>query len=822
MKKLLSIIYTCVKAVATALSHISLRGFVIMLGIALALVSPRYNPLSKVDDTFLTLGSFMFSSPRGAADIAIVRVPRKELSVWQSDIHSSGTLAALLSNTLNSTDTVVGVLLDQPIDTGSGAADALIESYLKGGEKAQAYKATKSLVDRKYILMDLLSNKRVVLGVNKFYFSGQKPLIVHSPYSYPIPDPVNRWVWPTCFTCIDEQDMVRVARPLVVQSTFIDTESIHQQILFRSENGDVYPSFIIDYLRALLNIDSNETAVWEQNKALSVGALSLPLSMAGQMVPLNRLSERMRPNIENIPLDEALARSAFPKAIIIAAEGNPYAEPAALSIYSAERGNTVHSPWWTPLLLMALFTIVSLYLVFVSTNISVHLATIVSVSFCFVIVAAQMSFLFFRKEWLPLALPLLWLFAGHFLLSIWVIKQRRVRRVLDKADKICIERAQDLMGKKSLDQAMQTIAACSKKENVLQTMYDISEAYTAEKNYESAIGVLKEIHKTSKSFKDTEQKLQVLTTMLKAMDEEKVEKENLHKTMVIDQPKGPTKLGRYKIENEIGRGAMGQVYLGFDPRIARRVAIKTLSYDAFKGKEINDIKARFFREAEAAGRLSHPSIVSVFDVGEEPGRAYIAMDFAEGRALNHFVNAGNLLPVFEVYRIVHDVAVALEYAHENNIVHRDVKPGNIIYNPSPYQIKVTDFGIARLVDDSKTNTGEILGSPLYMAPEQLKGQKVNRSADIFSLGVTFYQLLTGELPFSGDNLAALTYEIIHGKHKGARSVRKDLPVSASRITNQALQKDVEDRYETAAEMANVIKKAIRRDFPAQAKKMGLT
>ncbi len=196
------------------------------------------------------------------------------------------------------------------------------------------------------------------------------------------------------------------------------------------------------------------------------------------------------------------------------------------------------------------------------------------------------------------------------------------------------------------------------------------------------------------------------------------------------------------------------------------------------------------------------------------------MDFAEGKALNHFVGADNLLPVFEVYRIICDVAQALEYAHDNNIVHRDVKPGNIIYNPSPYQVKVTDFGIARLTDDSKTNTGEILGSPLYMAPEQLKGKKVNRAADIFSLGVTFYQLLTGRLPYEGDNLAALTYEIIHGKHKSVRTVRKDLPASAARITNQALQKDPEDRYETAAEMATVLKKAIKRDFAAEAKKIG--
>ena len=144
-----------------------------------------------------------------------------------------------------------------------------------------------------------------------------------------------------------------------------------------------------------------------------------------------------------------------------------------------------------------------------------------------------------------------------------------------------------------------------------------------------------------------------------------------------------------------------------------------------------------------------------------------------------------------------------------------------MYNPSPFQVKVTDFGIARLIDNSRTSTGEILGSPLYMAPEQLKGKKVNNSADIFSLGVTFYQLLTGFLPFTGDNLAALTYEIIHGRHKPVRRVRKELPTSASRIINQCLQKNCEDRYETAGELATVLKKAIRRDFPQAAKAAGI-
>lgn len=822
MKKFFKLLAKALTAAATVLSYVSLRGLVFVLGVVLALSAPRQHPLTPIDDALVKASSYLFPSPLGASNIAIVRVPREEVSLWQTDIHSSGTLAALLSNMLNSSNAVVGVLLQQPIDTGAGAVDSVIENYVRENSDTASQKAAKGLVDRKFILMDLLTSERVVLGVERFFFSGQSPLLVQAPFAEQMPEPLQQILWPECTTCFTIESAVRVARPKISQHTILDAYPPHFQVTFSDHEGKTFTGFFIEYLRAVQGLDTSSHLIWDQSGALALGRYRIPLSVLGQFIPLNSLTQRMAPSFEEIPLDEALARNAFPDVVLIAAEGDATAAELARAFYSVRHEGVLHSPWWTSLVSVLLVLLITLYLVFVSTKISLRVASLISLIFCVAIVLTQLGLLLARGLWLPLALPLAWLFAGHFLLMIWVIKKRRIRQIVERADAICIARAHSLIEQKSLDEAMQQLTGCTVKEPLLQTMYEISEAFTAQQNYQRAIEVLAMIQKKSKSFKDTEQKLQVLTTMHKTMHEDSHKEPTLDKTMVIAKSsRAPTSLGRYRLEKEIGRGAMGQVYLGFDPRIARRVAIKTLSYDHFSGKEIATIKARFFREAEAAGRLNHPSIVSVFDVGEQSDKAYIAMDYAEGKALNHFVNPNNLLPVFEVYRIIYDVAVALEYAHENNIVHRDIKPGNIIYNPAPYQVKVTDFGIARLVDDSRTSTGEILGSPLYMAPEQLKGKKVNRAADIFSLGVTFYQLLTGRLPYAGENLAALTYEIIHGRHKGVRSVRSELPVSASRITNQALQKDPEDRYETAAEMATVLKKAIRRDFASQAKKVGL-
>ncbi|MGB3620297.1 MAG: serine/threonine-protein kinase, partial [Ketobacter sp.] len=275
-------------------------------------------------------------------------------------------------------------------------------------------------------------------------------------------------------------------------------------------------------------------------------------------------------------------------------------------------------------------------------------------------------------------------------------------------------------------------------------------------------------------------------------------------------------LGRYQIERELGRGAMGTVYLGIDPKISRRVAIKTLSFREFDSDQLERIKERFFREAEAVGRLTHPHIVTVFDVGEEADLAFMAMDYVDGRSLDRCASEGTLLDIEEVYSIVAAVADALHYAHQQNIVHRDIKPGNILYDAASSQIKVADFGIARIVDDSKTKTGDMLGSPVFMSPEQLKGNKVTGASDIYSLGVTFYQLLTGALPFSGDSIANLAYHILNKKYVSVREVRPELSAGVVRVVNKALHREPSRRYANAGEMADAVRGLLSREFGRKA------
>lgn len=261
-------------------------------------------------------------------------------------------------------------------------------------------------------------------------------------------------------------------------------------------------------------------------------------------------------------------------------------------------------------------------------------------------------------------------------------------------------------------------------------------------------------------------------------------------------------LGRYQINKELGKGAMGVVYLGKDPKIGRVVAIKTLALSQeFEGDELVDARERFFREAETAGRLQHQYIVTIFDAGEEHDLAYIAMEFLKGKDLVDCCRQGQLLPVPRVLSIVARVAEALAYAHRQNVVHRDIKPANIMYEPDSDTVKVTDFGIARITDSSKTRTGLVLGTPSFMSPEQLAGKKVDGRSDLYSLGVMLFQMLTGVLPFRGDSMAELMFKISNEPAPDIRVIRQELPESLARLVALSLSKRPELRYQSGDQFA---------------------
>lgn len=268
-----------------------------------------------------------------------------------------------------------------------------------------------------------------------------------------------------------------------------------------------------------------------------------------------------------------------------------------------------------------------------------------------------------------------------------------------------------------------------------------------------------------------------------------------------------TKIGKYNIIGELGQGAMGTVYKGEDPLIGRIVAIKTINSSALSGQSAKEAAARFKQEAQAAGRLSHPNIVVVYDYGEEGDMAYIAMAFIKGRELKSFFDHNELFALSDIVRLMEQLLDALHVAHTNKIVHRDIKPSNIMVNDNG-QIMLTDFGIARLESSDLTQVGTTMGTPNYMAPEQCMGQRIDGRADIFSAAVILYQLLTGEKPFAGANITSIMHKILKVDPVPPSELNLQVPKAFDAVIAKGVAKRPDDRYATAHEFRQAIREAV--------------
>jgi serine/threonine-protein kinase len=347
-------------------------------------------------------------------------------------------------------------------------------------------------------------------------------------------------------------------------------------------------------------------------------------------------------------------------------------------------------------------------------------------------------------------------------------------------------------------------------------LYELAMEHGKKRDYARAERVFRHIAARDPGYRDVAEKLEKLSGargVAPAPARPGRVEPTLDTTAAAVSPAGRT-LGRYELERVIGRGAMATVYLGRDPTINRRVAIKTLPLaEEFAESDLATARSHFLREAESAGRLNHQYIISIHDAGEDNRIAYLAMEYFEGKPLSHYAQLGRLLPPKVVFELMARAAEALHYAHSQNVVHRDVKPANLMYDIANDRLKLTDFGIARLTDASRTRTGIILGTPSYMSPEQLSASKVSGQTDIYSLGVTMYHLLSGAPPFQADSIPRLMDKIVHHRHRPISDIRDDVPACADAILTRAMAKNPGDRYESGKAMALALRECCS-TFPA--------
>jgi serine/threonine-protein kinase len=596
--------------------------------------------------------------------------------------------------------------------------------------------------------------------------------------------------------------------------------AVRRQPLIAEYKDKIYPSFPVQIARLYLNLEPGEVVPLGQ--ALKVGNRSIPTDPHFETLVSFYGDVKTFPYFSFVDVVTGkLPKENFKGKIVLVGFtatglGEQRATPISTTLPAVEyianvtenilQGNVLVRPTWARnfelagLVLFALFLTIGVPLL--SAGISAGIAAALLVAYN----GAAIWMFNSKGFWVPMLYPSLLLVLGYV-----VMVSRRYFGTERAHEALETESAETLkmlglsfQGQGMLDMAWEKFRRVPIDTGMKDTLYNLALDFERKRQFNKAVAVLEHIGAVDKKFKDIADR----AVKLKAMGETQIlgtaglRRASADATVMTTGTDVKPTLGRYEVIKELGKGAMGTVFLGRDPKINRQVAIKTLRFDDpdLTDEDKQALRDRFFREAESAGRLNHPHIVNIYDAGEDQDIHYIAMELLDGADLKPWCTKGSLHSMNEVVRLIADVADALEYAHSNNIVHRDIKPANLMILKNG-AIKVTDFGIARITDQSKTATGTVLGTPSYMSPEQLAGKKVDGRSDIFSLGVCLYELLTGEKPFTGDSVATLVTSIVNTPHRPIQQLDAKIPEALAHVVDRALQKDPEKRYQRAKEMA---------------------
>jgi CHASE2 domain-containing sensor protein len=598
--------------------------------------------------------------------------------------------------------------------------------------------------------------------------------------------------------------------------------SVRDDPLLVNYYGKAVPSMALLAAASSLNLGAGDIKI-NAGDSVQIGKLRIKTDEAARMLPQFYKSKDGRPafavdSFYDVLSGKIPAGKYRDKIVLVGATaagvGTVFATPGYPALYPAEilahitssilGEHFIVQPSWGAWASLAAFLLVAGYLVALLPRLSAGLGAGATAGLLLLLVGSEFALLSNASMWLKFMLPATLLVIGHLALTTrrYLVTEAGKLKSDDESAETNRMMGLALQGQGQLDMAFDRFRRVPMSDAVMENLYNLALDFERKRQFNKAQAVYEHMAAWNKDFKDLKAKLN--------------RAKNLSETVILggggSHPGGTMlldggavekpMLGRYQIEKELGKGAMGVVYLGKDPKIGRVVAIKTMALSQeFEGEELTDARERFFREAETAGRLQHQNIVTIFDAGEEHDLAYIAMEFLKGKDLVDFCKPGTLLPMPKVIMIIARVAEALAYAHRQNVVHRDIKPANIMYEPDSDTVKVTDFGIARITDSSRTKTGLVLGTPSFMSPEQIAGKKVDGRSDLYSLGVMLFQMLTGVLPFRGDSMAELMYKIGNEETPDVRVLRQEIPERLANVVALSLSKRPEARYQDGERFA---------------------
>ena len=601
--------------------------------------------------------------------------------------------------------------------------------------------------------------------------------------------------------------------------------AIRTEALAVTHYDEYYPSLAAILVAKSLNLTAKDIKV-RPGEALQIGNFRVAADSTMQMLTYFYKDRDGRPAIQEdsfydvvsgkIPADKyrdkivLIGPTAAGVGSMFVTPVNPAMPAVALQAHTVSsilQGHFFIAPTWGRIVEALAYLAIAAYLIALLPRLSAGVGAGVSAGVAALLLVTHFVLMTGQGMWLQLMQPLALLVVGHVLLITkrFVVTERG--KEVSDAQSAANARMLGLafQGQGQLDMAFDYFRKVPLDDTVMDNLYNLALDFERKRQFNKAEAVFRYMAGYNPKFRDLEAKL----SRARQMSETVIlggSQGHPGGTLVLGGGAEKPMLGRYQVEKELGKGAMGVVYLGKDPKIGRVVAIKTMALSQeFEPDELAEVKERFFREAETAGRLSHTNIVTIFDAGEEHDLCYIAMELLKGKDLVPFTKQGHTLPIEKVASIVARVADALGYAHRQNVVHRDVKPANVMYEPESDVVKVTDFGIARITDSSKTKTGMVLGTPSYMSPEQLQGKKIDGRSDLFSLAVSLYQLACGKLPFEGESMAQLMYKIANEHAPDILKYTPSLPPAFVAFLDKAMSKEAEGRYQTGEEFAAALR-----------------
>ena len=659
------------------------------------------------------------------------------------------------------------------------AADRVLYDQLAGGMPNKALENTyiASIDTNRSSREDVLQVYGRVLQI--LQNSGVRRIILSNPPAFSLSDELPDWT-----------ALLNSASPVFVPTRhrFADVATRDGFVSVRPDSDNVLRQSQLWQLNSGVMSPSLPLAINFESSATGAGNM---FSGADDVIYFSSYVELPRIDLDRLLASEATA--SLKDATVFVDSEIPFVDAAAMLpsgqlvttseiiaslLADVENGRTIGTPSGTKAMEYLIPALLAIMAVLFLPDRNRRDITVLTITVIAVLLLIEAGLLFGLQIRMDLGRPIL-IFVGVAILSAWLVVDVKITA----GD--AFKKGTDFLSAGRLEPAFAEFRRCNPSETVAAIMYKLSLAFEQQAKPERAEAVLEWMKRT----------------------------QGAHRADAAQSKKArgaPERLGRYVIERRIGRGAMGAVYLAKDPRINRAIAVKAIPIEQeFEDEELKEARLRFYREAESAGRLTHPNIITVFDAGEDKGLAYIAMEYVSGMPLRSFTDPTKLLAPKRALELAAATAEGLDYAHNMGVIHRDIKPANLLYNPKECSIKISDFGVARMTDNNKTKTGIVLGTPMYMSPEQLGAEDLTGLSDLFSLGVTLYELLVGEVPFKATNIAVLMTKITTEDPAPVSNRRAGIPPSVDAVLMKALAKRPQDRFSCGAEMAIALRNCAR-------------